>query len=437
MSFLAMGRDKTLYFLHIGWDVQDGGRAENRSVFVGRSRDGGETWQSTPVHVNRGKTGNDIEKNVPTDLVVDTHSGPQDIVYASYSASYPNPSTPPTRPNQPFVATSVDGGKTFGEPVNVSSSFYDDAKNLPADVADSARKKENFGGSGVNLAVDAKGTLFVSWNRSTANITPVSPPSIAYVGSSTDKGRTWSTSVLQAATLDQTGPGGMQLGWSPAGGPNGSLHAVWEGKLTSVQGDRDILYRSSVDGGATWTDPATLNDDDPAQLYPQYQPNIAVAPDGRVEVAWWDFRDASGLIANDVYGTTSDNAGATWSHNVRITDQLVNRRIGVWKPGFGGDVRQPPGIAAANALTVVVWDDTRNGDAQTETTDLYSAGLQYKALPRTGGLPGGAGAALAAALGVVGVGLVMVAGAAVMRRRRSPRPPARPAEAGREPIGVS
>ena len=435
MSAVALGRDDTLYYFHIGWDAQDGGRSENRSVFLARSRDDGETWESTPVNVNRGKTGNDIEKNVPADLVVDT-SGDQDVVIVSYTASYPNPTTPPTRPNQPFVATSTDGGRTFGPPVNVSTGWYDNAANLPAEAPAEARKKENFGGSGTNLAIDAKGTIYAAWNRSQANVTPAAPPS-TQLAVSTDQGRTWTSSVLHAGNPNQTGPGnGLQLAWSPHGSAEGSLHAVWEGRLVTYQGDRDVLYRRSLDGGRTWTEPVLLNDDDPNQYFAQYQPNIAVAPNGRLEVVWWDFRGSEGLISNDVYGTTSEDSGASWSSNVRVSDQLINRRIGVWKPGFGGDVRQAPGVAANDRLTVVVWDDTRNGDLQTETTDLYAATVQYQALPRTSGLAPGAGYALAAVIGVVGVGLLMVLVAAATRSRRSQVPPA-PATPGREPVEVA
>ena len=434
MSAVALGRDDTLYYFHIGWDAQDGGRSENRSVFLARTRDFGETWESTPVNVNRGKTGNDIEKNVPADLVVDT-SGDRDVVVVSYTASYPNPSTPPTRPNQPFVATSVDGGRTFGPPVNVAASWYDNPANLPPEAPEEARKRENFGGSGTNVAVDGKGTIYAAWNRSQANVTPAAPPS-TQLARSTDQGRTWTSTVLHAGNANPTGPGnGFQLLWSPGGGDDGSLHAVWEGRLTTYQGDRDVLYRRSLDEGRTWSEPRLLNDDDPNQYFAQYQPNIAVAPNGRLEVVWWDFRESAGLIANDVFATTSTDSGATWSRNFRVTDQLINRRIGVWKPGFGGDVRQPPGVAASDRLTVVVWDDTRHGDVQTETTDLYAATVQYQALPRTAGLAPGVGYALAAVLGVVGVGLIMVLVAAATRGRRS-QGPAAPAHPGREPVGV-
>ncbi len=55
MAFLEMGQDGTLYYLHNAWDLQDDGEdGDNRSVFLARSDDQGETWQSAPVRDNPG-----------------------------------------------------------------------------------------------------------------------------------------------------------------------------------------------------------------------------------------------------------------------------------------------------------------------------------------------------------------------------------------------
>jgi hypothetical protein len=434
MSFVAMGQDNTLYFFHIAWDTQDGGRSENRSVFLSRSTDGGDTWQHTPVHVNRGGTGNDIEKNVPLGLAVDTR-GAQDTVYVSYRASWPNP-TSPARPNQAFVVTSTDGGRTFGPPVNLSDPFYANAANLPSTVADAQRKKENFGASpGIGLGVDGSGTLFVPWQRSTANITPTAPASPYYVARSTDLGKTFTMHEALPADEDQLGPSGPTLAWGPGTGPAGTLHLVWEGKIKLTQGDRDVLYRRSTDGGQTWSATQTLNDDDPAQLYAQHQPGISIAPNGRIDIAWFDQRDGAGRLVTDVYATRSTDHGVTWAKNERITDVAIDRNLGIWKPGTGGDVRQPVGVASSDAQTHYLWDDTRHGDQTTQTQDIYAATAQFESLD-AGGLPAGVGYALAAVTGVAAVGLLLFVGSLLTRRRSGGTGKDRPdsADLGRQPV---
>ena len=73
----------------------------------------------------------------------------------------------------------------------------------------------------------------------------------------------------------------------------------------------------------------------PAKVIPdndlaKSRPNITFAPNGRGDVVWWDTRDDPGIRANDVYYAYSTDNGSTWSKNVRVTDQSIDRRLGVW-----------------------------------------------------------------------------------------------------------
>jgi Neuraminidase (sialidase) len=272
----------------------------------------------------------------------------------------------------------------------------------------------NFGGSNPSLTVDEKGTVYVAWVTHSSNISPAPVPAI-WLSTSTDRGRTYAASAVTPFQQGLSTFGTQRIRWSRGGGSSGTLHLVYEGTThPAVANDTDATYQRSTDGGRTWTPPTTLNDDDPAKLYPQNSPNIAVAPDGRVDVAWFDARNDPGTRAQDVYLTSSSDDGATWSTNVRVTDQLDDRRIGIWANGF--DVSAPPGIASTNRLSVVAWDDTRNGSQLSQTQDLFTADLQFERLG--GGTSKGAKVALAAVAGVAIVGLVLV-GATVVTRRRT------------------
>lgn len=178
----------------------------------------------------------------------------------------------------------------------------------------------------------------------------------------------------------------------------------------------DIFYRRSVDGGDTWSQPVTLNDDGrPEDLVGQFHPDIAVAPNGRIDVAWWDFRNDNGNFANDVYLTSSSDNGATWSPNVRVTDRSIPRRVGVW---YGNaDIRQAPGLAATDDFTVVAWDDTRSNEGPDEAQDIYTGVVQFNVLAAN--TPKAAQYALAAAGGVAVFGFVLLA-LSGSRRRRGP-----------------
>ena len=199
--------------------------------------------------------------------------------------------------------------------------------------------------------------------------------------------------------------------------------------------DIDIFYRRSTDGAKTWSDHKVLNDDDPAMIFPQGIPNMAIAPNGRVDIGWWDLRNDPGItFGNDVYCASSVDNGTTWSKNIRITDQLIDRRIGVFGNNF--DVSGPPGLASSNAFALFGWDDTRNakpGELGAGTQDLFTAAAQYKAVST--GTSRIVKVALAAVAGLVLVGLVLFVAALGARGRTGP-PQGEPRLAGRTRSGV-
>jgi hypothetical protein len=155
---------------------------------------------------------------------------------------------------------------------------------------------------------------------------------------------------------------------------------------------------------------------------PQVYPNVAVAPDGRVDIAFFDTRNDPGNRVNDVYYTYSKDNGTTWSPNMRITDQSIDRKIGVF--ANNADVNAPPGLAPTKQFALIAWDDTRNGDAVGQAQDIYAADVQYQEVG--GGTSNAAKVALAAVVGLLIVGLALLV--VSMLTRRSGGGPASPAE---------
>ncbi len=427
-AMVAFGRNSTLYYASPGWDTADslsdwpfpqgGGWRGNVTVILSRSTDLGDSWTSTIVRDPRGRQGADLENNRPvTGLAIDTRSGPEDIVYVGYAQVYQDRKTA-------VVSTSLDGGDTFGPPVNVAADFLQN-ENYRLELAKAAGRPNAVAVNSVDitwpaLTVDGSGTLYAIWHARGRPGPPVDD-SATLLSRSTDKGKTF--------TVAQIGPPtntfiNATMVWSPAGGDRGTLHLVYHSTTArKVDFEYDVFHRRSTDGGETWSEERTLNDDDPKNLIVQVHPSMSLAPNGRVDVAWWDFRNDTGNFANDVYMTSSSDNGESWSPNLRVTDRSVNRRIGPW---FGNaDIRQPPGLVARDELTLVVWDDTRNGDDVTQTQDVYSSIVQYEAL----GASGASSTAkrwLAAVAGfvVVALGLAAAAAASSRRHRRTATPAA-------------
>ncbi|MDQ3643434.1 MAG: glycoside hydrolase [Actinomycetota bacterium] len=118
-SFLSMGRDKALYWAHVASSIDD---QPNLSVFLSRSTDAGETWTSAAVRDARGKRGAASERNIVMDLAVDTAQEEGDIVYVAWMAALPLAT--PSRARQAMVVSSLDGGRTFSDPMDPADSFF-------------------------------------------------------------------------------------------------------------------------------------------------------------------------------------------------------------------------------------------------------------------------------------------------------------------------
>ncbi len=98
--------------------------------------------------------------------------------------------------------------------------------------------------------------------------------------------------------------------------------------------------------------------------YPELYPLLSVAPNGRVDVAWYDWRNDTGLttdgkknIFQDVYYASSVDGGLTWAPNLKLNDRAIACHIGVSQQG---GIRVPVGIGSSDEAAYVAWDDTRN-----------------------------------------------------------------------------
>jgi hypothetical protein len=423
---VAFGRNGTIYYALSGYDNNDltpadahGGVYGHISVLLARSDDFGQNWQTTVVRSTRGEADlNKAENNRPvTGLAVDTKTGDQDIVYIGWRRGAA-PGVTPAPPSQPMLSVSRDGGRTFGEPISAADAW---AKTKP--------EPDKYGGSNINLAVDDKGTLYAAFLGATT--VPNTQANAVVVAKSTDQGKTFTAAEAR-------GPSRFYLPlimeWSDTGGEDGTIHILVEDKVgpTAGESDRDIYYVRSTDGGKTFTEGKRINDDDPQDREPggghlQVNPNISIAPNGRLDVSWWDFREDTGGFTNDVYYSYSEDNGTTWSKNLRITDRSIDRRIGVWSNGY--DMRTPVGMVSTDKLAVLAWDDTRNSIRVGDGQDIFASVVQFEAIG--GGGSDAARYALAALGGLAAVGLILLA-VSFAANRRTPTeggPAVRPAAA--------
>jgi hypothetical protein len=244
---------------------------------------------------------------------------------------------------------------------------------------------------------------------------PVRP---IYHVSSSDHGKTWSSRTV----ID---PGNQHHEHPPiivSDPKTNALYVAWAGNADPMNeaqgfnGDMEIFFRSSTDGGKTWTDRLLLNDD-PKGKANQIDPGISVAPNGRIDVAWYDGRLSTLPVTgdtengfNDVYATSSYDGGKTFTPNVRVSDRSSDRSIGVWSNNV--DQRLNVGISSSNDAMYVAWQDTRNANRDFQPEDVYMASVKlddaYIAAARSSShVPPllALGAGLALGLGIAAVAL--------------------------------
>jgi len=381
---LAWGSGGTLYYAMQAYGQGEGVREGKTSIALARTTNLGDSWTTTMVNDARSKPDPKPENTGVPGLAVDT-SGGEDVVYVGYSQDWAAtaPQGNPLRQKEPVVVSvSTDGGRTFGEPVNLN-----DHSKLTMTVAGQSYPmhfQTAFGRpfltahDGVVLAVGDGGPPADN-----------EPPDDVYKGifgeadpmlvaRSTDRGRTWTVTELTRPIYSAAGSH-TGMGWTPEGGPEGTFvlaYSATPGDTPSASRS-DIVVRRSTDGGVTWTDPVAINDDNPNDQYTSFYPQLSVAPNGRVDVVWQDNRQQTDYLVNVRY-TYSTDGGQSWAPSMAVTDRPINFNRGI---SFNSDLRQPPGVASANQYAAIAWADPRFADDETQTQDNFGVVAQFSPLP--------------------------------------------------------
>ena len=312
-------------------------------------------------------------------------------------------------PNPILLARSDDGGRTFAPPVTVSEP--DRLAVQPTLLA----------GPGGQVVV---GALDLAGDRSTYQTVhegqPGPPPAGPWrlvMWRSDDGGATFGPAAAVAEGVVPPQRVLIDLAPAPAFAldpARNRLYAAWES-------GRDVLVSRSDDRGATWSPPRRLG---PA-AGGQFLPGVAVGPDGRVDVAYYDRSgDPDDVLAEVVLASSSDG-GRSFASTV-ISDQPFDSMVG----SFNGDdvmLGSHVAVVAQAETTTVVWPDTTRGNRTTNVVDLVARTVEVRAA---------AGARVPVMAGGVLLVLVAIAllwpgsaprrgGRPARHRRASPPPPRR------------
>ena len=115
----------------------------------------------------------------------------------------------------------------------------------------------------------------------------------------------------------------------------------------------------------------------------QLTPDISVAPNGRVDVVWFDTRTnlPSPIIPRpagqgDVYYASSTDGGATFSGNRRISDRSINLDDGTLGRNGTYTWWGPDSVPLGNDSVLFAWGDARYGNVDTAANDVVLATMR-------------------------------------------------------------
>jgi len=90
-----------------------------------------------------------------------------------------------------------------------------------------------------------------------------------------------------------------------------SGNTVWLVWNDNRDGAQEVFYQFSTDGGATWSQDLRLTDDDDT---PSYFPSVALSGSD-VHIVWGDQKN----YYTEVYYDYSSDGGSSWKGNTRVT----------------------------------------------------------------------------------------------------------------------
>lgn len=136
----------------------------------------------------------------------------------------------------------------------------------------------------------------------------------------------------------------------------GNVYALCSvGNATNLS---DIMLARSTDGGVTWDPPVRINTDVAFTNAWHWFGAVGVAPNGRVDVCWYDTRNDPNNNLSQLFYSYSIDGGVTWSTNMAVSPPF-NSTIGFPSQNKIGDYT---GVVSLNDATCIAYSATFNSE---------------------------------------------------------------------------
>jgi hypothetical protein len=165
-----------------------------------------------------------------------------------------------------------------------------------------------------------------------------------YYKRSADGGITWD--------FDARLTSNSAVSYLPSVSASGSVvHVVW---YDNRDGNDEIYYKRSADGGITWGSDARLTSDPSVSGYPSVSVSGSV-----VHVVWRDYRDGN----FEIYYKRSTDGGVSWGSDTRLTSNSA--------------VSDLPSVSVSGSVVHLVWRDDRDGNQEIYYKRSIDGGISW------------------------------------------------------------
>jgi len=270
--------------------------------------------------------------------------------------------------NPILSSRSEDGGVTWNDPKQVSA---------PSRARVLAPSLVAAGGTLYTLYLDVGNDVLDYNGGSEGRGGPPYPGSWSLIlARSGDGGDTWRETVVD----DQVVPTQRFIPFIP---PTPSLAVDTKRDRVFVSfsdgrlGDADVQVWASLDGGDLFSPGVRVNDTRTGDGTEQYLPVLGLAPNGRLDVAYYDRRADPANVMNEVSLQSSSDAASTFGPRLALSDRPFDASIGPGSERGLTDIGSRLALASTDDKALAAWTDTRAGTEASDKQDLARAAVAF------------------------------------------------------------
>jgi len=371
----------------------------------------GKPWtEPIVVHDNRNNPITEQllldDKNwIAVDNVTDVNGGPNTPRDGKIGTAYVCWSFDGSQaPSQQIVLMrSQDGGKTWGG--------LAPGDNTPQQLS----QKGAVSGIGCHILIGPKGEVYVTWYdnqidammqvKSTdrgATFTPARPVVTISGVNAPFEGQSFRNLSIPTTAIDKDGNVYIVAASAQGEGAPVSPGVSFEDLVKNHEGrpeteadekpgpGTDIVLFKSTDGGNTYSGPVRVNQDSKEKRRDQFQPWMAVTPNGQVDVMYFDRRNDPNNFFIDTYLSRSNDGGQTFT-DVRVTRNMWDPRLNPPVSVSGEFIGDYQGLVADDNVAIPFWNDTQGSSLPESDPDhsvyqeVWSARVPNRAAAQDGG----------------------------------------------------